>query len=94
LRSSPIVRTMLMKKVAIALGCISGACITLHADSGALSQVHSQCPEDRSNLQIVQSSFTRWSAGGNVFEGLLSEDVVWTIQGSGSVLPRGSSGLR
>lgn len=39
----------------------------------------------RSNMQIVQSAFARWSAGGNVFEELLAEDVVWTIHGSGSV---------
>ncbi|AHE54263.1 nuclear transport factor 2 family protein [Sphingomonas sanxanigenens] len=36
------------------------------------------------NKQIVTAAFDRWAASGsNIFEELLSADVVWTIEGSG-----------
>lgn len=37
------------------------------------------------NEAVVRAAFERWTVGGNVFEGLLSPDVVWTIHGSGPV---------
>ncbi len=37
------------------------------------------------NKEIVRRAFEAWRAGGNVFEGLLVPDVVWTIHGSGPV---------
>lgn len=73
------------KITALIAGCLLGAMKPLHAGSGSPPQSRSQCSDERSNLQIVQSAFARWSAGGNVFEGLLAEDVVWTIHGSVSV---------
>lgn len=78
-------RSMAAKITALIAGCLLGTMIPTHAGSGSQLRPRSQCSEERSNLQIVQSAFARWSAGGNVFEGLLAEDVVWTIHGSGSV---------
>lgn len=84
MRPSPSKRGVLAKITALVVGCLLGTFTPLHGGSGPPPQPLSQCPEERGNLQSVQLAFARWSAGGNVFEGLLAEDVVWTVHGSGS----------
>ena len=42
-------------------------------------------PAAERNEAIVRDAFARWSAGENIFAGLLAPDVVWTIPGSGPV---------
>ena len=78
-------RLMLVAGGIAACACLLGIFTPLHARSGSAPQSCSQDAEERDNLQIVRSAFARWGAGGNVFDGLLAENVVWTIHGSGSV---------
>lgn len=84
MRPSPSKRAVIARITALVVGCLLGPLTPLQAGSGSPPQSRSQCQEERSNLESVQSAFARWSAGGNVFDGLLAEDVVWTIHGSGS----------
>lgn len=41
--------------------------------------------EETHNAAIVRAAFEAWRKGGNVFAELLSDDIVWTIAGSGPV---------
>lgn len=82
MRPSPSKRALFATSLVV--GCLLGVFTPSHAGSGSPPQSCSQCLEERSNLEAVKSAFVRWGAGGNVFEGLLAEDVVWTIHGSGS----------
>lgn len=41
--------------------------------------------EEAKNAAIVRGAFETWRKGGSVFTELLSDDVVWTIAGSGPV---------
>lgn len=37
------------------------------------------------NAATVRQAFEKWAAGDNVFAGLLADDVVWVIHGSGPI---------
>jgi ketosteroid isomerase-like protein len=61
---------------------------TLAATLPAMPALASGCITDASatetNRRVVSDAFARWAAGGNsFFSDILTDDVIWTIEGSG-----------
>ncbi|MEW6256264.1 MAG: nuclear transport factor 2 family protein [Pseudomonadota bacterium] len=72
---------------AFILGAISSAVLSpaLADTGGATADKIAVQTEEAKNAAIVRAAFDSWRSGGNVFTALLSDDIVWTIAGSGPV---------